>query len=388
MTSLALSRRSRWHKAIAILSLVGLASVVASPWLLREWHAWRGYELFKEKKFVEASSHLVHVKDVAALVAAYFRLPAKHLYAQSLLVTGRDAEAILQYAELADLDPSDAALAFIVALHDGARSNRESAAARLERHKESSRCGPCKIAHGIFQSAAQAQPRVIAAKREQQVHLAGMKRPARCLVYRVGSAAASALADQMLGFIQPSMVRHLRASGMTKQAAERMVSIAVSLMQNVFGERIGDVAQGTVGLEVGCAQRVQLHEMLRLRSIPYVAGVEDWVEFKTLEEYIEKLPYARTYLGGAKSALEAGIHLRQLGALAIAYIKAYNAESDAQGSMRAADAYARSQCDAIKVAAQEPEFARKGVALLREGATLVPTEKSWLGTIKRYVWPF
>ena len=86
--------------------------VMSLPWLLREWHAWQGHKLFVEKRFVEASSHLVHVGGHRTIVADYLKVPSmKHLYAQSLLVIGRHGDAVQQYSELADLDRDDATLA-------------------------------------------------------------------------------------------------------------------------------------------------------------------------------------------------------------------------------------------------------------------------------------
>jgi hypothetical protein len=389
MASFAANRRSLWSKAVAILSVAGLATFVAAPWLLREWHAWHGYRLFVEKQFAQASSHLADAREGAPLAAAHFGLPpAKFLYAQSLLVTKRDAEAIWQYSELADLDPTYATLAFIVALHDATRSNWASATARLERHKASSACRPCEIAHGMFQAAAEGGPRLDAARRQQQIHLAGMKGPAGCLFYRAGSAAASALAAQMLDLVARVMTRHLLANGMTKQAAERAVSFATPFLQQAFGDRIEAIAKEVLDPKFRCAQSIQLHEMLRLKGIPYAAEIEQWVEFKTLEGYVEGLPYVGPYVSGAKDALEVGVHLRQIAVLAVAYAMSYKSEGDARSALSEADTYTKSQWDAVRIAAERPEFATQGAALLGEGVTPVPSEKSWFEIIKPYLWPF
>jgi hypothetical protein len=73
--------------------------------------------------------------------------------------------------------------------------------------------------------------------------------------------------------------------------------------------------------------------------------------------------------------------LRVFVSLAVAYAKAYKAERDARGQIQEADSYAASAWGAVKLAAQESEFAREGVAL-------IPREKSWLETIKSFAWPF
>jgi len=172
------------------------------------------------------------------------------------------------------------------------------------------------------------------------------------------------------------MGEYFQASGMTRQAIEKTVAVARPLILAGLRELIEGIAQQTSHLEVNCAQRVQLHEMVRLKEIPLVKDIDGWIEFKKLEAFFQG-----SYIRAAKEAFAASPHLYELGALAVAYAKAYKAESYARGQIQEAGAYAGSAWGAIKLAAQDPEFATKGVAL-------IPGEKSWLGTIKPYVWPF
>jgi tetratricopeptide (TPR) repeat protein len=363
---------------LAIIALVAASILMVSLWLLREWHAWQGHVRFLEKKFSEASSHLAHVRHGPTLYAAVYQTPPlQHLYAQSLLVEGRDAEATEQYSELANLDPKNETLALILTLYEWKKRNPVSAIQRLAPHMTSETCRRCREAYQAFQMAVSAQPNVATARHEQKSHLSSMKAPVQCVFYRGGVIAADTLITTLTGALGAEMGRYLRKSGMTKQAAGAVVGVATRAIGDIFKTSIEEIAQRTFELEARCPQRVQILEELRLKKLPYAGSIEHWVELKTLEEWIERLPY----VGKAKDTFEVGAHLYELGVLAIAYAKAYRAENDALNLMSDADTYARMLEDEIRAAAQAPEFATKGLAL-------IPTKKTWHDTVKSYIWPF
>jgi hypothetical protein len=222
-----------------------------------------------------------------------------------------------------------------------------------------------------------AQPKVLFAQHEQEAYLAKMKLPAQCVLYRGGSAAARILLPRAMDFLEAGMGKLFTMSGMSQQAISTASSIVRPLISKMLTESIENATQSTEQLETKCVQKVEIHEVLRLKEIPIVGAVDGWVSFKALEELGQRY----FFVGEAKDVLAAAPHLYELGALAVAYAKAYKAESDARALAREADAHAKSRWDTIKIAAQEPEFARKG-------ASLISNEKSWLETIKPYIWAF